>query len=436
MSDAPDRGSRVPPEERLAAVMEAHATPRRSVAAKALHELAQVDLAVYRAIAGTPTPTLDGPLRRLSGLANHSKLWVGAAAALFALGGPTGRRAAATGLVAVGINSAVVNLPMKLASRRERPDREAAGVPDERHVPMPTSTSFPSGHSASAFAFAGAVAGSIPVLGAPLRGLAAAVAYSRVHTGVHYPGDVIVGSVVGATIGEATALASACPAPSPWVTGRHPSTIRCRHASGREPTNCPTRSSGTTFACCAPTATPCAAASGSCQCVCVGSPPQAPARRKRLTAKNQRSDRIADEQQGEQPRSRPYPAGDDGRARPHGERHLHRSIHDVEPLGIGERLRGDGHRDQAHSHRARQQPCRVRWRARVMGVGDQAHHGRSRRRDRQCDRQVAQQPARQRARLGTRRTTTDEVEVDPPEAEPDHESDHPRTDRLEVVLRG
>ncbi len=46
------------------------------------------------------------------------------------------------------------------------------------------------------------------MLGAPLRGLAAAVAYSRVHTGVHYPGDVIIGAVVGATIGEATALAT------------------------------------------------------------------------------------------------------------------------------------------------------------------------------------------------------------------------------------
>jgi len=62
--------------------MEARATPRRSVAAKALHELAQVDLAVYRAIAGTPTPTLDEPLRRLSELANHSKLWLAAASAL------------------------------------------------------------------------------------------------------------------------------------------------------------------------------------------------------------------------------------------------------------------------------------------------------------------------------------------------------------------
>ena len=97
---------------------------------------------------------------------------------------------------------------MKLASGRARPDREAEGVPEERHVPMPTSTSFPSGHSASAFAFAGAVAGSIPVLGAPLRGLATAVAYSRVHTGVHYPGDAIVGAIIGATIGEATVLAA------------------------------------------------------------------------------------------------------------------------------------------------------------------------------------------------------------------------------------
>jgi undecaprenyl-diphosphatase len=208
MSDTHDRGLPIPPAARLAGVIEAHPTPRRSVAAHALYEFAQVDVAVYRAIAGTPTPTLDAPLRRLSGLANHSKLWIATAAALFALGGSRGRRAASTGLVAVGINSAVVNLPMKLVSKRERPDREAAGVPGDRHVPMPTSTSFPSGHSASAFAFAGAVAGSIPMLGAPLRGLATAVAYSRVHTGVHYPGDVIVGSVVGATIGEATAFAT------------------------------------------------------------------------------------------------------------------------------------------------------------------------------------------------------------------------------------
>lgn len=208
MNDASERPTRLSPAARLAEVIGARPSPRRTVDAQALRELGRVDVAVYRAIASTPTPTLDEPLRRLSAFANHSKLWLAVAATLSALGGARGRRAAATGLVAVCINSAVVNLPMKLTSRRERPDRDGAGVPDGRHVPMPISTSFPSGHSASAFAFAGAVAGSIPVLGAPLRGLASAVAYSRVHTGVHYPGDVIVGSVVGATIGEATAIAT------------------------------------------------------------------------------------------------------------------------------------------------------------------------------------------------------------------------------------
>ena len=196
-----------PPEQRLAERLERRPTPRRSAAAAALHELAEVDRAVYRAIASTPTPTLDEPLRRLTGLANNSKLWIGIAGALFVFGGRSGRRAAVTGAVAIGVNSALVNLPMKFASGRARPDRDSAGVPAQRWVPMPESTSFPSGHSASGFAFAGAVAASMPELAVPLRGLAAAVAYSRVHTGVHYPGDVVVGSLVGATIGEATALA-------------------------------------------------------------------------------------------------------------------------------------------------------------------------------------------------------------------------------------
>lgn len=72
---------------------------------------------------------------------------------------------------------------------------------------MPESTSFPSGHSASAFAFAEGVSATLPVLGIPLRLAAATVAYSRVHTGVHYPGDVIVGSLIGMTAGQLVAAA-------------------------------------------------------------------------------------------------------------------------------------------------------------------------------------------------------------------------------------
>ena len=68
---------------------------------------------------------------------------------------------------------------------------------------MPASASFPSGHAASGFAFTNAVGHILPAAAGPLGMLASAVGYSRVHTGVHYPGDVIVGAIVGTAIGEA-----------------------------------------------------------------------------------------------------------------------------------------------------------------------------------------------------------------------------------------
>jgi undecaprenyl-diphosphatase len=194
-----------PPAETLASLRRA---PAADSVDRVLSELGQLDRAVYAAIADSPTPSIDEPLRRLSNLANFSKLWIGVAGGLAVAGGPSGRRAAATGLAAIGIASAVVNQGIKRLYPRARPDREGEEVPEERHVRMPDSTSFPSGHSASGFAFATAVAGQLPVVGAGLRFLAAAVAYSRVHTGVHYPGDAVVGSLVGSGIGGVVVAAA------------------------------------------------------------------------------------------------------------------------------------------------------------------------------------------------------------------------------------
>jgi undecaprenyl-diphosphatase len=73
---------------------------------------------------------------------------------------------------------------------------------------MPESTSFPSGHSASAAAFAIAVGDVIPAAGIPLRVAAALVAFTRVYTGVHYPSDVVVGATAGALFGRLTSLAA------------------------------------------------------------------------------------------------------------------------------------------------------------------------------------------------------------------------------------
>ncbi len=165
-------------------------------------ELQHLDARLYEAVAGAQTPTLDAFFRRLSRTADKSALWLGVAGALALVGGPTGRRAAVNGVASIALASAVANLVGKQVTNRRRPDRMGAGVPDERHVPMPTSTSFPSGHSASAFAFAEGVGAAAPTLGVPVRLVAVAVSYSRVHTGVHYPGDVVAGMLIGLTAGE------------------------------------------------------------------------------------------------------------------------------------------------------------------------------------------------------------------------------------------
>jgi membrane-associated phospholipid phosphatase len=166
--------------------------------AEGLRELGAVDRAVYEAVARTPTANLDGPVRRLSGAADKSRLWLVIAAMVALAGGRRGRRAALEGVVAIGVSSATVNLGVKPIARRRRPERAQPALFEGRHVPMPRSASFPSGHAASAFAFAYAVGRHVPALAVPIRLLATAVAYSRVHTGVHYPGDVVIGSVTGA----------------------------------------------------------------------------------------------------------------------------------------------------------------------------------------------------------------------------------------------
>ena len=187
-----------------------------------LAELMGLDQAIYAAVAQSDTPALDEFFRRLSRVSDKSVLWLGTAAVLATVGGRTGRRAALYGVASIGLASLSVNQGFKHLARRSRPDRGGAGVPDERHVPMPGSTSFPSGHSASAFAFAEGVSAAAPAVGVPVRLLAVAVAYSRVHTGVHYPGDVVAGSLIGITAGE--------------IASRAARTVLDRRAAAREST--------------------------------------------------------------------------------------------------------------------------------------------------------------------------------------------------------
>jgi membrane-associated phospholipid phosphatase len=165
-------------------------------------EAKRIDVAVYDAILHTPTPALDREMSRLTQAADYSRLWLGSAAILAATRGRRGRRAAVTGLASIAVTSAAANLVIKPLGRRPRPDPSEA--PAGRRAPMPGSTSFPSGHSASAFAFATGVGSVLPLEAVPIRVLTTTVAYSRVHTGVHYPADVLAGAFLGTTLAQIT----------------------------------------------------------------------------------------------------------------------------------------------------------------------------------------------------------------------------------------
>lgn len=111
--------------------------------------------------------------------------------------------AAVSGALAFGITSLLVSL-LKDTFERARP--AVADPTFEALVTTPGSASFPSGHSATAFAAAVAVAVFCPRLRWPLLGLAVLVALSRVYLGVHYWADIAVGAALGAAIGLAVAL--------------------------------------------------------------------------------------------------------------------------------------------------------------------------------------------------------------------------------------
>jgi diacylglycerol kinase family enzyme/membrane-associated phospholipid phosphatase len=177
----------------------------RHAVTRLIDKVEELDCKLFDQVARSHTPALDKAMPKLSAAANHSMLWIASSGLLTVLGGRRGKRAALRGLGSLALTSLLVNQVIKRIVRRPRPSLRR--VPAVRHLrAQPLTTSFPSGHAASAAAFAVGVSAEYPKAGVPLGALAAAVGYSRTYVGVHYPLDVAVGAAIGGGIAALTRL--------------------------------------------------------------------------------------------------------------------------------------------------------------------------------------------------------------------------------------
>lgn len=132
-----------------------------------------------------------------SALGDFALLWQLAAAAR-ALGGGQREAEALRLSVALGIESVVVNGPIKAMFRRERP---VWNQPQARQLRKPRSSSFPSGHATSGFMAASLLSAGRPRQQPFWFALASVVAASRVHVKIHHASDVVAGAAMGVGFG-------------------------------------------------------------------------------------------------------------------------------------------------------------------------------------------------------------------------------------------
>jgi undecaprenyl-diphosphatase len=161
------------------------------------------DARLFLAINHLPhTRITNGVMSVVTNSMNGGLLWLALLAIAAVLDGKRGRRALLQVIPPFSFAALIVEYPIKYYFRRRRPFVDVVQAIAVGR--KPGTYSFPSGHSAAAFAGAWLLRRHYPKLTPLWYVIAVLVGFSRIFLGVHYPGDVLSGALSGTALAEAS----------------------------------------------------------------------------------------------------------------------------------------------------------------------------------------------------------------------------------------
>jgi YegS/Rv2252/BmrU family lipid kinase len=177
-----------------------------------------VDARLFLKVNGLPHPHWANEIMyALTAVMNGGLGWALALLMLTAVDRRRGSRALRQVLPPLWIATMIVEYPVKHYFRRRRPFIDIVQAISVGR--KPGTYSFPSGHSAAAFAGAWLLTRHYPALAPLWYVVAGLTGFSRTYLGAHYPGDVLSGALVGTLLAEGSRLAIDL-ADDEWPGGR------------------------------------------------------------------------------------------------------------------------------------------------------------------------------------------------------------------------
>ncbi len=159
----------------------------------------QIDFGILDFLQTLHNSVFDFIMQVFTCLGDNGYVWIGLCIVLLCI--PKTRKIGIYLGITLALEFILNDLVLKSIVRRQRPFLQRTGI--DTIIKQPSGYSFPSGHSASSFACATAIFMKNKRMGIFAYVLAALIAFSRLYFYVHFPTDVLTGSVLGVLVGIA-----------------------------------------------------------------------------------------------------------------------------------------------------------------------------------------------------------------------------------------